>query len=167
MSKRATRIRDLELAVGSLACIIERMVSGKWSKDERADMLLAAGRARMLVDCEHMPSVGAGEYIAREQEREEAETERIISGIEEGAGAVARAAGVKEKIEPQKYNGERFFIDLPSGDAYATESPVEAKRMFATGQALNIYDRLARVHVVWQGSLADNTYGKAFEEIRL
>lgn len=159
MSKTGTRMRDLELAVGSLACILERVVSGekKWSKDERADMMGAAGRARMLVDCEHMPSVGAGEYISREQERE-LERDQLFEGllytkIAQGDEVVARAAGIKEKIEPELTAGPRFFVDLPSGDAYSTDDAAEVRNMYERGQITNVYDRQLRAQLIFQGTI--------------
>lgn len=159
MSKRNTRIRDLELAVGSLAGLVERMVSveKKWSAGERKAMLGAAALARTLVDCEHMPNLVDKAYLDGEREREAAVEDESRRRLFENDDVVARAAGVKEKVEPMRYgDGRRFFIDLPSGDAYSTDDVREAVDMFRKGVAVNVYDRSLGCNVVYQGHAVEH-----------
>lgn len=156
MSKGSTRIRDLELAVGALSMLVERLVVGdkKWKGEERDRMLQAAATARLLVDCGHMEFVDVEKQIA--EDREASDDAAVRRRLFENDGVIARAAGVKEKVEPMRHgDGKRFFIDLPSGDAYSTDDSAEALGMYHTGAAVNIYDRSLGASVVYQGHAVD------------
>lgn len=140
------RVRDVELAVGALAGLVERIIVAdkKWKGEERKKMLDDLMTIRALVNVETVSAA----HNARAEELREAN-----ALVMRNADVVARAAGVKEKVEPEKYEGKRFFVDLPSGDAYSTDDAEEVRRMYETGQLTNVYDRFQKSTIIYQGAI--------------